>query len=124
MNYIYNTTQLIIKRVIDGDTIDIVFDLGFKVSTQQRVRLARIDAPELRSKDPKEREKAQETKKYVENKLKQCKELKVVTYKTGKFGRFLVDIFVDGKNLNNELVEKGLAKRYESKRRNKQKPRS
>jgi len=117
MNYIYSKNQIVIKRVVDGDTLDVVFDLGFKIFTQQRVRLARIDTPELRSKDQQEREKAHKAKNYVEDKLKEYKELKVVTYKTGKFGRFLVDVFIDGKNLNNELIEKGLAKFYVSKRR-------
>jgi len=117
MNYIYTKEQIIIKRVIDGDTLDLVFDLGFRVSSEQRVRLARIDTPELRSKDPKERVKAQTSKQYVEDQLKQCKTFKIVTYKVGKYGRYLVDVFVDGKNLNNELVERGLAKKYVVRKR-------
>lgn len=34
-------------RVIDGDTVDAVIDLGFHVGTMQRVRLADIDTPEV-----------------------------------------------------------------------------
>ena len=35
-----------IKRVIDGDTIDLVIDLGFRISTVQRIRLIDVDTPE------------------------------------------------------------------------------
>jgi len=114
--YIYNKDQVTVKRVVDGDTLDLEFDLGFKISTRQRVRLARIDTPELRSRDKQERENAQQAQRYVESRLKQSKDIKVVTYKTGKFGRYLVDIFIDTKNLNNELVQKGFAKLYKRKK--------
>lgn len=35
-------------RVIDGDTLDVTLDLGFSVSTRQRLRSRTIDAPEIR----------------------------------------------------------------------------
>jgi len=38
-------------KVIDGDTIDVSIDLGFKISQEVRLRLARIDAPEKRGSD-------------------------------------------------------------------------
>jgi len=69
-SYIYSKDQVTVKRVVDGDTLDLEFDLGFKVSTRQRVRLARIDTPELRSKDRQERVRALKAKEYVENRLK------------------------------------------------------
>ena len=34
------------ERVIDGDTLDVNIDLGFKITTVQRIRLARINTPE------------------------------------------------------------------------------
>lgn len=42
--YNYNATVL---KVIDGDTVDLRVDLGFKVSFEIRVRLMEINAPEL-----------------------------------------------------------------------------
>ena len=38
-----------VKNVVDGDTIDVVIDLGFNVLFEQRVRLAGIDTPESRT---------------------------------------------------------------------------
>jgi micrococcal nuclease len=44
-----------IKSVVDGDTIDVVIDLGFNVLFEQRVRLAGIDTPESRTSDKMEK---------------------------------------------------------------------
>ena len=35
-----------VVRIVDGDTIDVVIDLGFKITTNQRIRFARINTPE------------------------------------------------------------------------------
>jgi micrococcal nuclease len=40
-----------VKRVVDGDTVDIVLNLGFNVLHAVRVRLAGIDTPECRTRD-------------------------------------------------------------------------
>ena len=40
-----------VTNVVDGDTIDVVIDLGFDISFTSRVRLAGIDTPESRTKD-------------------------------------------------------------------------
>ena len=43
-----------ITKVIDGDTVDVVIDLGFDLSKKERVRLAGIDTPESRTRDAEE----------------------------------------------------------------------
>ena len=40
-----------VVKVVDGDTIDIIIDLGFDLSKKERVRLAGIDAPESRTRE-------------------------------------------------------------------------
>ena len=40
-----------IVKVVDGDTIDIIIDLGFDLTKKERVRLAGIDSPESRTKN-------------------------------------------------------------------------
>ena len=40
-----------IVKIIDGDTIDIIIDLGFSLTKKERVRLAGIDTPECRTRD-------------------------------------------------------------------------
>ena len=55
-----------IDRVVDGDTIDISIDLGFDLTKKERVRLAGIDTPETRTKNPKEKEMGYEAKEFLE----------------------------------------------------------
>ena len=44
-----------VKNVVDGDTIDVVIDLGFDILFASRVRLAGIDTPESRTTDKAEK---------------------------------------------------------------------
>ena len=44
-----------IVKVVDGDTVDVVIDLGFDLSKKERVRLAGIDTPESRTRDAAEK---------------------------------------------------------------------
>jgi Kyanoviridae endonuclease len=41
--YEYKAT---LDRVVDGDTLDLIIDMGFKMTTNQRIRLANINTPE------------------------------------------------------------------------------
>jgi len=104
-----------IKRVVDGDTVDAVLDLGFDVSYSCRIRLYGIDTPEsrTRNKDEKVRGKMAGTflkeaieageKVVIQTKLKDSK---------GKYGRVLGDIVVDDMNLNKLMVKCHLAVAY------------
>lgn len=109
-SYIWQHDQLSDIQVIDGDTIKVTIDLGFDTSTTKKMRLSRIDTPELRIKE--QREKALEAKAYVVDRIAKAKSIKIVSYKQGKYGRYLCDVFIDSINLNGELIEKGYAKRY------------
>ena len=44
-----------VHRIIDGDTVDVTIDLGFEMTTKQRIRLYGIDTPETRTRDLKEK---------------------------------------------------------------------
>ena len=104
---IYKFENAVCKNVVDGDTIDVIIDVGFKIKVEQRLRLNRIDAPEIRGK---EKEKGLKTKEYLMLKFRLPGPIIIIeTQKTGKYGRYLAEIWLDGKNLNDELVEKGLA---------------
>ena len=56
-----------VENIVDGDTMDVVIDLGFKVTTFQRIRLAKIDTPETYSvkKNSEEYKKGMAAKEYV-----------------------------------------------------------
>jgi len=103
----------VVTQVYDGDTITVDLDLGFHVWMRgERIRLAHIDAPELRGADKKAGEAAGD---FLRN-LVLNKKIIVQTIKApdgtdtkGKFGRYLGVIWLDGVNVNELLVSKGYA---------------
>lgn len=100
-----------ITNVVDGDTVDAIVDVGFKVTTTQRLRLLGIDTAELTSKDPVERAKAQEAKLFVIEQLLN-KTVLIKTEKSDSFGRYLANITLDGVDFNALMISKGLAEVY------------
>jgi len=104
-----------VDRVVDGDTIDLVIDLGFKITTFQRIRLRDINTPETYNvkKGSEEYLKGMAAKTFVtERLLKNNNQLIVETDKdVGKFGRYIGVIrLADNEiTLNDELVQKGYA---------------
>ena len=103
-----------VSRIVDGDTIDLVIDCGFDIHTRQRMRLARIDAPEVRGE---ERPEGLKSKAFLEDFLHGIDQVLVTTLKDkGKFGRYIAEIVVikDGEmiNLSDKLLEEGLAEEY------------
>ena len=45
----------VVNRVVDGDTVDLRIDLGFKVWVEKRCRLLGVDTPETRTRDEREK---------------------------------------------------------------------
>lgn len=100
-------------KVVDGDTVDLDLDLGFSLTLRQRVRLYGIDAPELRSKDPQEKIKGQESQAFVSQWFERAGAVLVRTTKEEKYGRMLADCYREGSpSLCTELLERGLARPY------------
>jgi len=104
-----------IDRVVDGDTMDIVVDLGFKMTTNQRIRLKGINTPETYNvkKDSEEYAKGMLAKESVVKRIEENKnEVLIDTDKdTGKYGRYIAVIWLADSttSLNDELVAKGFA---------------
>jgi len=88
-----------VKRVVDGDTVDFDVDLGFYISIKIRTRLIGVDTPERGHEDWA---KATAT---LTNLLEQQKDeegyVMIETKKTGKYGRWLVNI----KGVNESLAK-------------------
>ena len=106
-----------VAKVVDGDTIDVIIDLGFDIMFASRVRLAGIDTPESRTKDKAEKALGLESKKYLADRLKDAKNIVIKTEKinsTEKFGRVLGHLFINGDDvsLNMELIDNGYAWPY------------
>ena len=108
-----------IVKVIDGDTVDIIIDLGFNLTKKERVRLAGIDCPETRTKDEEEKEMGIEAKQFLRRRLFDCVNLKVKTEKDGKFGRMLGWIYCGQTNINEEMIYRGYAWKYDGKKKQK-----
>ena len=104
-----------VTKVVDGDTIDVIIDLGFDIMYKSRVRLFGIDTPESRTRDLVEKKFGLMSKEYLKNALKNAEKIVIKTHKgeeTGKFGRILGEIFCDGVNVNQKMCEVGHAVAY------------
>lgn len=114
--YEYRVKQVL--KVVDGDTIDVVIDLGFDISFTSRVRLAGIDTPESRTTDAREKILGVEVKEYLKKALEGATDIVIRTEKVDsseKYGRILGWLFVNKQtgSLNMELVNKGFAWSYD-----------
>jgi micrococcal nuclease len=106
-----------VKNVVDGDTIDVIIDLGFDILFASRVRLAGIDTPESRTKDKAEKVLGLESKEYLKKYLKDARSVVIKTEKmnsTEKFGRILGWIYINGdtESLNDKMINDGYAWGY------------
>jgi len=104
-----------VTKIVDGDTIDVLLDMGFDIKYQSRVRLFGIDTPESRTRNKEEKVRGLLSKAYLKNAIKKAKKLTIKTHKgseTGKFGRILGEIFADGINLNLKMCTEGYAVQY------------
>ena len=114
-SFVYNAT---LDRIIDGDTLDCVLDLGFDVRLhKQRVRLAGIDTPEYRINTKRYPHRAEE--KVLGLKAKErLKELcsgkfKIKSLGKGKYGRILgIPYTEDGRDICAVLISEQLAVEY------------
>ena len=99
--YIYRAK---LDRVVDGDTIDAMIDVGFDIWVKKRIRYMGIDTWESRTRDLAEKEKGLAAK--ARNKeLLEAGTFKIVSYGTGKFGRVLGEIFVSPDAVGHEVSE-------------------
>jgi micrococcal nuclease len=106
-----------VKKVVDGDTIDVVIDLGFNILFEQRVRMAGIDTPESRTRDKFEKSLGIESKEYLKKQLKDAKTIVIKTEKmnsTEKYGRILGWVYINGDtaSLNDMMINDGYAWAY------------
>ena len=117
--YIYRAK---LDRVVDGDTVDALIDVGFDIWFKKRIRFVGIDTWESRTRD------LEEKKLGLAAKARNIELLEVVSnkpgyfrlksYGVGKYGRVLGEIFIMDKNenticINNQLITEGHAYEYE-----------
>jgi len=102
-----------LDRVIDGDTVDAMVDLGFNTWVHKRIRLLGIDAPETRTKDLEEKQQGLVTKARLMDLLGAANgEFVLRSHGVGKYGRCLGTLFIEERNINELLILEGLARVY------------
>ena len=111
-----------VMDVIDGDTLDLVVDLGFDVHFRVRVRLHGINTPESRTSDKAEKELGLKAKAYTKDWTTRHSTVfvKTVKDKKEKFGRILAEIYSDELKtacLNEDIIEAGFARKYNGEAR-------
>ena len=118
----YNFRVISIDRVVDGDTIDVTIDLGFDLYKKERVRVAGVDTPEKRTRDPEEKELGIDATNWLKEKLEGAIEgdddLVIRTELVGgvgKYGRLLGWLYIgDGSvSLNEQMITEGYAWSYD-----------
>ena len=111
-----------LERVVDGDTIDALIDVGFDIWVKKRIRYKGIDTWESRTRDLDEKAKGLEAKARNKELLMEISSksgyFRLKSYGVGKYGRVLGEIFIEdseGKqyNINNTLISEGHAYVYE-----------
>lgn len=107
-----------ITKVVDGDTLDAIIDLGFGITKKERIRIAAIDAPETRTRNLHEKKLGFEAKAWLKKHVEYCDNVIIKTEKEGKYGRILGWIYTDefSISLNEVMIEKGYAWTYTGKK--------
>ena len=117
--YIYRAK---LDRVVDGDTVDALIDVGFDIWFKKRIRFKGVDTWESRTRNLEEKKKGlaakARTKEVLEKISSKSGYFRLKSYGLGKYGRVLGEIFVmdkDGKqwNVNETLISEGHAYIYD-----------
>ena len=106
------TYSLEVTKVYDGDTVYGTVDLGFSVYTWQKFRLLGINTPEIRTRDLEEKAAGYAARDWLKKQITEAKEVRVKSEGKGKYGRWLAVLYIDGRNINEEMLSNGMAKPY------------
>ena len=118
----YNFRVTKIVKVLDGDTIDVLIDLGFDLFKKERVRIAGVDTPEKRTRDLEEKELGIHATNWLKDKLTETikgdEELLIRTELkggVGKYGRLLGWLYIGDADvsLNEQMITEGYAWEYD-----------
>ena len=117
--YIYRAK---LDRVVDGDTVDALIDVGFDIWFKKRIRFKGVDTWDSLTRNLEEKAlglKAKaRTKELLEKVFSKSGYFRIKSYGLGKYGRVLADVFImdkDGKqwNVNETLISEGHAYVYD-----------
>lgn len=106
-----------IRRVIDGDTLDVSIDLGFGIQRQDRVRAYGLNCREIHSRDAKEKRAGLVDKEFATALLPAGTEVTIRSHKPAnpeeKYGRWLATITLpDGRDFAESMIAAGCGVPY------------
>ncbi len=116
-----------IKKVLDGDTIDVIIDLGFDLAKTERVRIAGVDTPEKRTRNLEEKALGIDATEWLKDKLEGAidgdDDLVIRTELVGgvgKYGRLLGWLYIGDSDLslNEQMITEGYAHAYDGGKKN------
>jgi len=112
---IYGTVQVdTVTSIYDGDTFRCsIKDWPPIIGSRIGIRVGGVDTPEMRDKRPHIKELARKAKQFTVQRLREGKVIELRNMKRGKYFRIVADVFIDGKNLGDELIEARLGKPYD-----------
>ena len=111
-----------LDRVVDGDTVDALIDVGFDIWFKKRIRFMGLDTWESRTRDLEEKKLGnlakERTRQLLEDVSSKSGYFRLKSHGLGKYGRVLGELFVidaDGKqwNVNKTLIAEGHAYVYD-----------
>ena len=111
-----------LDRVVDGDTIDALIDVGFDIWLKKRIRFQGMDAWESRTRDLAEKAKGLEAKARLIELLDKVSDkpgyFRIRSFGLGKYGRLLGEIFIMDKDgnqisINEQMISEGHAYVYD-----------
>lgn len=118
----YNFRVTEIVKVVDGDTIDVIIDLGFDLYKKERVRVAGVDTPEKRTRNLEEKELGIDATNWIKDQLESAidgeDDLVIRTEIDGgfgKYGRLLGWLYIgeDTESINERMIAEGYAWSYD-----------
>jgi len=118
----YNFRVTAITKVLDGDTIDVIIDLGFDLAKSERVRIAGVDTPEKRTRNLEEKALGIDATEWLKDKLEGAidgdDDLIIRTELVGgvgKYGRLLGWLYIGDSDLslNEQMITEGYAWAYD-----------
>ena len=124
----YNFRVTEIKKVLDGDTIDVIIDLGFDLAKTERVRIAGVDTPEKRTRNLEEKALGIDATEWLKDKLEGAidgdDDLVIRTELVGgvgKYGRLLGWLYIGDSDLslNEQMITEGYAWAYDGGKKQK-----
>ncbi len=104
-----------IKSIYDGDTVIFELDLGFGVYKLEKLRLAHINAPELRGLEHDAGIVSRDwLRKRIYSAFYAGEDIRIKTFKDkkGKYGRYIAEIFINNISVNSQMIDEGLAVAY------------